>query len=424
SPPGSAVVAAVPGAAAAPPGAAGGATSTSVAANTKSAAELEAAMRNCKHYANINAFLQQYISTSGSGIEFSFPQDTSGDREFLETEQLTSLRVVISSWDRLHDLLERNTLSPGVKACREVRPMVLQGVFIFHGTSDTNLQLVCRMPGNPDVRFEQLAETRRLLLMTEPPPEEAESTGIKTGALEDGGVGDGDPGQMTGTEDVDMVDASPPDSSSRGAGVVRAFATAGVVDLHMSPGATTSRIAGGATSSSSRRGQQLMLDENSLLSPEERHHWRRNAERAVNRMKLKDLVDDFVRKLEVLEDIRHLVADLHNHGHFDFAHGEVLHISPLESIAAMRSKKEELYNVFSDWRTNLQEIRGQYYCLNYFVVKHLQALRDDIRSVEAAYWERGCLPLRDNYTQSDMKTDFFHLLQQRDIASSGAGGSA
>ena len=35
-------------------------------------------------------------------------------------------------------------------------------------------------------------------------------------------------------------------------------------------------------------------------------------------MRLKDLVDLFVRKLEVLEEIRHLVADLHANGHFDF----------------------------------------------------------------------------------------------------------
>jgi hypothetical protein len=104
--------------------------------------------------------------------------------EFRETEQLISLKVVTQSFDRLQDLLERNTLSPGIKACREVRPMMRHGLFIFQGTGDTNQQLICRVRNvkysggatevpYTDTKFEQLAETRRLLLMTEPPDDDA-----------------------------------------------------------------------------------------------------------------------------------------------------------------------------------------------------------------------------------------------------------
>ena len=56
-------------------------------------------------------------------------------------------------------------------------------------------------------------------------------------------------------------------------------------------------------------------------------------------MKLKDLVDLFVRKLEVLEEIRHLVADLHANGHFEFAHGVVLEVKPTQKIEKTLFKK-------------------------------------------------------------------------------------
>ena len=53
--------------------------------------------------------------------------------------------------------------------------MMKHGLFIFHGTSDTNMQLICRIRNHKytggsnelpytDTKFEQLAETRRLLL--------------------------------------------------------------------------------------------------------------------------------------------------------------------------------------------------------------------------------------------------------------------
>ena len=80
-------------------------------------------------------------------------------------------------------------------------------MFIFHGTQDTNLQLICRIRNVPkegvvvstqdvleytDVRFEQLAETRRLLLMTEP-PEETKKAGdaveVEDEEMEDSGRG-------------------------------------------------------------------------------------------------------------------------------------------------------------------------------------------------------------------------------------------
>ena len=69
--------------------------------------------------------------------------------------------------------------------------MMKNGLFIFQGTSDTNLQLVCRIKNlkfqggsnelpYTDTKFEQLAETRRLLLMTEAPEDDATEGKAKT----------------------------------------------------------------------------------------------------------------------------------------------------------------------------------------------------------------------------------------------------
>jgi hypothetical protein len=129
------------------------------------------------------------------------------------------------------------------------------------------------------------------------------------------------------------------------------------------------------------------------------------------RMKLKDLVDLFVRKLEVLEEIRHLVADLHANGHFDFASGVVLEIRPTVKIEVMKRKKLELYGVLADWQNYLREVRSQHYCLNYFVVKHLQTLRDDLSYAERMFFDKGCLPLQDGYVESGtMFNDFCELV--------------
>ena len=44
----------------------------------------------------------------------------------------------------------------------------------------------------------------------------------------------------------------------------------------------------------------------------------------------------------------------------------------------MHEKKLHLFQVLADWQNYLREVRSEYYCLNYLVVKHLQPLRDDL----------------------------------------------
>lgn len=235
--------------------------------------------------------------------------------------------------------------------------MMHHGLFIFSGTSDTNLQLVCRVRNvkyaggatelpYTDTKFEQLAETRRLLLMTEPPEEDSATLEKRE-------------------READEEDP------------LRAAAQAAL---------------SGAEGSDA-----------GMALEDEDTEWRT--------MRLKDLVDLFVRKLEVLEEIRHLVADLHANGHFDFASGVVLEIRPTQRIEAMKRKKVELYQVLADWQNQLREVRSQHYCLNYFVVKHLQTIRDDLRSAERTFFDKGCLPLQDGYVESGtMFNDFCELV--------------
>ena len=367
-----------------------------VAAPASEEDRIKLAALRCRHYSSLRSFLDYYVQ---DGIKFTvasadrgsipMPEDLGQDGEPAgDTEQLSSLRVVTASWDRLSDLLERNTLSPGVKACHEVRPMMQNGIFLFQGTQDTNLQLICRIRNVPktgevgapgqleeeleytDVRFEQLAETRRLLLMTEPPEETS-----KNGAA---GVG----GEDEDDDDMGMVDAAADD--------VAMGDIASVQEIFLDQGY--------AAVTQSKPEQKKVLS-----------RWRK--------MSLKDLVEEFVRKLEVLEDIRHLIADLHSNGHFEFAHGVVLQILPTESIAEMRAKKAELARVLNNWLFEMRDIRRDYYCLNFFVVKHLQSLRDDFRGIEARFSEKGCLPLRPQYLESgELEQDMIAMLLHVDAA--------
>ncbi|CAD7957434.1 unnamed protein product [Amoebophrya sp. A120] len=394
------------------------------AAKAKAAALLKIAehAKNCRHFESLEAFLNCYTSKE-NGLQFTynaqnksafasmaqvatknqtlmnqFYQQPLGlqqqnikasgggsNTEFRESEQLSCLCVVTVSWDRLHDLLERNTLSPGIKACRDVKPILLKGQFVFHGTADTNYQLVCRrtleiaggMIENVDeMKFEQLAEMRRLLLMTDPQEDEEQNKPSATAGA------DTDAEMDEEMPDVLLEKVLELERNAKG--------------LVLEPG-QTSTVSGTNADGFTAEHQRV---------------YRAYAEKRVKQMKLKEVVDDFVDKLEVLEDIRHLVADLYSNGHFDYAHGEVLRISPLESTAALRRKKEELQQVLSEWTTSMRDIRGQYYCLNFFVVKHLQSLRDDIRLIESSLWERGCLPLKPQYSDQELRADFVHLLSQ------------
>ena len=46
-----------------------------------------------------------------------------------------------------------------------------------------------------------------------------------------------------------------------------------------------------------------------------------------------------------------------------------------------------------EWQSHLRVVRSQYYCLNYFVVKHLQRLRDDFLAVDEFLHDKGILPV-------------------------------
>eukprot|EP00397_Hematodinium_sp_SG-2012_P000023 GEMP01000023.1.p1 GENE.GEMP01000023.1~~GEMP01000023.1.p1 ORF type:complete len:4845 (-),score=1374.35 GEMP01000023.1:551-15064(-) len=106
-------------------------------------------------FATLRAFIHDYVETLGD----------------LPSTELTNLEIVQSSFEGLLNLVERHTQSPGVKACYDLQDIVKHGVFILKVGVDENSLLTASKKDNEVVSYEQLADLRRQLLMTEVPEE-------------------------------------------------------------------------------------------------------------------------------------------------------------------------------------------------------------------------------------------------------------
>jgi len=102
-------------------------------------------------------------------------EETLGD---IGPSDLANLETVQVSFEGLLNLVERHTQSPGVKAVYDLQDICIQGVFELNVGVEENDQLkVVKKDGI--VTYEQLADLRRQLLLTEVPEELEDAEGLK-----------------------------------------------------------------------------------------------------------------------------------------------------------------------------------------------------------------------------------------------------
>eukprot|EP00930_Biecheleria_cincta_P035478 TRINITY_DN24399_c0_g1_i1.p1 TRINITY_DN24399_c0_g1~~TRINITY_DN24399_c0_g1_i1.p1 ORF type:complete len:4764 (+),score=1067.82 TRINITY_DN24399_c0_g1_i1:48-14339(+) len=104
----------------------------------------------------------------------------SGLREFIkelgnlivDDGEMKALSAVQQSFDKMHDLLTKNSRSPGVQACYDLVTLSEKGTFVVTCSTDETKQLKCKLEGTEQAwDYEFLAELRRTLLMTDVPDE-------------------------------------------------------------------------------------------------------------------------------------------------------------------------------------------------------------------------------------------------------------
>eukprot|EP00931_Biecheleriopsis_adriatica_P017997 TRINITY_DN1271_c1_g1_i1.p1 TRINITY_DN1271_c1_g1~~TRINITY_DN1271_c1_g1_i1.p1 ORF type:complete len:4782 (+),score=1057.93 TRINITY_DN1271_c1_g1_i1:65-14410(+) len=191
-----------------------------------------------------------------------------------ENDQYSTLMAVQQSFDPVQDLLTKNSRTPGVQACYDLKKISLTGTFHVTCALKEASQLKCKAQ-EQTFDYEALAELRRQLLMA------------------------GVPEELEGT-----------------------------------------------------KGLPAMLEA-------------------------------LVEKLQLLEDYGRCTMELYQLGHFAFRlNQEVLTVSATDDVKSVESKLHALQTQLDGWQKAVEAARGQHYFLNYFTVRELCFLMDNLPNVE------------------------------------------